>query len=104
MIARIWQARTGGEQPTNAYRQVFEEEVLGHLRGLTGFHGGYLLARPAAGSTEIMTVTLFDSLESIKSFAGDDFERERVTPAARATLLRSNPAIRHFTVLVAPDP
>ena len=44
-------------------------------------------------------MTLFESLEAVRRFTGTDHERERVTPAARATLLDSDPMIRHFDVL-----
>ncbi|GAB3969126.1 hypothetical protein GCM10029978_039850 [Actinoallomurus acanthiterrae] len=101
MIARVWQARTSGPQTTEKYRQVFDADVLANLRGIDGFHGAYLLARQVHGSVGIKTLTLFESIDAIKRFAGDDHEREHVTPAARATLLDSDPAIRHFDVLTA---
>lgn len=101
MIARVWQARTTGPQTAEKYHQVFEAEVLENLRGIDGFCGAYLLARPEHRSVHIKTLTLFESLDAIKRFAGDDHEREHVTPAARATLLDSDPSIRHFDVLTA---
>ncbi|WP_219470508.1 hypothetical protein [Nonomuraea rhizosphaerae] len=96
MIARVWRATTGTPE---RYRLVFEEEVLRELGGVPGFRGAYLLARPRDGLTEIRTVTLFDSPQAVRRFAGEDWEREHVTPAARATLASSDPMIRHFTVL-----
>jgi heme-degrading monooxygenase HmoA len=104
MIARVWQARTSGPQATERYHHVFETEVLENLDGLAGFRGAYLLARPDHESMEITTVTLFESLDAIKRFTGEDFQRERVTPRARATLLDSDPSVRHFDVLTAPRP
>jgi heme-degrading monooxygenase HmoA len=102
MIARVWRARTSGPEKTEQYHQVFEADVLEHLRGLAGFRGAYLLARHDIEWTEIRAMTLFESLEAIKRFAGDDYERERVTPAARAVLLDSDPVIRLYDVLAAP--
>jgi hypothetical protein len=66
--------------------------------------GAYLLARENDGAVEIRTLTLFDSLDAVRRFAGDDHERERVTPAARATLLDSDAVVRHFDVLAALPP
>jgi heme-degrading monooxygenase HmoA len=94
MIARMWQARTGAPEK---YHQVFETEVLADLQGIDGFRGAYLLAR----QDRITTLTLFETLDAIKRFAGPDHEREHVTPAARATLLDSDPVIRHYDVLTA---
>jgi heme-degrading monooxygenase HmoA len=102
VIARVWKARTSGAEATQRYRHVFETEVLGHLSGLAGFRGAYLLARPQEGWMAIRTLTLFDSLDAVRAFAGDDYERERVTPQARAALLDSDPVIQHFDVLTEP--
>lgn len=102
MIARIWDARTASQEGTDQYRAVFETEVLEHLSGVAGFCGAYLLGRQDGGVMAIRTLTLFDSLPSVREFAGERFERERVTPLARAALLSSDPAIQHFDVLTAP--
>jgi heme-degrading monooxygenase HmoA len=102
MIARIWTARTSSLQATQRYHHVFETEVLEHLGVVAGFRGAYLLARPDRGAMAIRTLTLFESLEAVRRFAGEDYERERVTRQARATLLDSDPAIQHFDVLAAP--
>jgi heme-degrading monooxygenase HmoA len=102
MIARIWDARTASQQAARQYRDVFETEVLEHLSRVAGFRGAYLLGRKDRGFTAIRTLTLFESLEAVREFAGDRYERERVTPQARAALLDSDPAIQHFDVLTAP--
>jgi heme-degrading monooxygenase HmoA len=102
MIARIWDARTAGQDATEQYREVFETEVLDHLSEVAGFRGAWLLARQDRGVMAIRTLTLFDSLRAVREFAGERFERERVTPLARAALLSSDPVIRHFDVLTAP--
>jgi heme-degrading monooxygenase HmoA len=102
VIARVWKARTSGPEATQRYRHVFETEVVGHLSALAGFRGAYLLARPQEGWTAIRTLTLFDSLEAVRVFTGDDYGHERVTPQARAALLGSDPVIQHFDVLTEP--
>ena len=117
MIARIWDARTNGPHDTQRYQQVFDTEVLDHLSGVAGFRGACLLARDHRqdhahqdhghqdqdqdhhGVTAIRTITLFESIAAVRRFAGDDYQRERVTPLARATLLTSDPAIAHYEVL-----
>lgn len=104
MIAREWRARTEDEQAAEAYRRVFATEVAAGLREVDGFRRGYLLARPDHDSVEIRTLTLFDSLESVRGFAGDGYRNEHVTPAARAVLLGSDSFIHHFTVLTTLTP
>lgn len=101
MIARVWRARTSGPATTREYRHVFETEVVGQLGGIDGFRGAYLLAYQGREPVEIRTLTLFESLAAVVRFAGKRHDRERVTPAARAALLDSDPAIRHYDVLTA---
>ena len=99
MIARIWNARTSGPHDTQRYQQVFDTEVLSQLSGVAGFRGAYLLAREDDGAVAIRTITVFESLVAVRRFAGQDYQREHVTPRARATLLGSDPAITHFEAL-----
>ncbi|MEV6040358.1 hypothetical protein AB0L65_55260 [Nonomuraea sp. NPDC052116] len=99
MIARVWRARTTGTAATGRYQQVFESEVIHDLRGLPGFRGACLLARHDVETMELTTITLFDSLDTVRMFAGADHTHERVTPSARATLLDSDPRVLHFDVL-----
>lgn len=99
MIARVWRTRTDGPEATDQYRQVFATEVAADLTAIDGFRGAYLLARPDGATTVLRALTLFDSIETIQAFAGTAYDRERVTPAARAALLGSDPLIRHYDVL-----
>ena len=99
MIARIWDARTSSPHDTQRYQQVFDTEVLSQLSGIAGFRGACLLAREDHGAMVIRTITLFESLAAVRGFAGENYQREHVTPRARATLLGSDPAITHFDVL-----
>jgi heme-degrading monooxygenase HmoA len=102
MIVRIWSARTCGDPA--AYEREFHTHVLGSLGGLTGFHGAYLLRRRTAAGTEYVTLTLFDSLDDVRGFAGDDVEAANVSPAARAVLDDVDEHVRHYTVVSAPVP
>lgn len=98
-IARMWQALADGPEAAERYRQVFATEVAADLGALPGFRGAYLLARSDGTATALRTLTLFDSLDAVRAFAGPEYERERVTPAARATLRSSEPLIQHWNVL-----
>lgn len=96
MIARVWRARATTPDP---YREVFTSEVAAELAAVPGFRGAYLLARPDGPETVLRTLTLFDTLDAVRAFAGSAYEREHVTPAARAAILGSDPRIRHYDML-----
>ena len=76
--------------------------MLAELRGIGGFRGAYLLRRTHAAGTELVTLTLFDSLEDVRRFAGPDVDAAHVSPAARAVLDDVDERVLHYTVLSAP--
>jgi hypothetical protein len=52
---------------------------------------------------EFLVLTVWESMDSIRAFAGDNPERAVVEPEARAALVRFDDTVHHYEVLVAPD-
>ena len=104
MICRIWHGWTA-PQNADAYEQLLREEVFKgiHARAIRGFRGIELLRREAgrAGAeTEFVTLMWFDALDAVREFAGPEYERAVVPPAARALLSRFDERSAHFEVRV----
>ncbi len=98
MIARIWRASATPEG-ADGYERHFTASVLPSLRDVAGHCGAYLLRRDAAdGRVEIQVMTLWDSMDAIRRFAGDDPGTAVVEPAARAVLLGYDTTVTHHTV------
>ncbi|MFI7125083.1 hypothetical protein ACIBQ1_05275 [Nonomuraea sp. NPDC050153] len=73
-------------------------------RGLEGYQGAYLLRRTLEdGEVEFSTIMLFDSIDNIKAFTGDDYEVAHVPPEARAVLARFDERSAHYETLLAPE-
>lgn len=100
MIARIWHAWAKPENVAR-YRQHFTASVRPHVEELPGFCGHYVLERIGAGETEIVVVTLWDSLDSIAAFTGPDTRRAVVEDAAAAVLSRFDHHVEHYAVASA---
>ena len=100
MIARLWHGwTTRANAPV--YETLLREEVLPGIHRVAGFHGAYLLRRQAGEEVEF--VTLFDSLEAVRAFAGEDYELAVVPPEARRVLSRFDQRSVHYTVVIEPD-
>jgi hypothetical protein len=101
---RYWRGWTTLEN-ADAYRRVVSETVLPSIaaRGLDGYHGAYLLRRELGDEVEFATVMLFDSLDDVRAFAGEDYETAYVPPAARDVLARFDERSAHFEALLTPD-
>jgi len=98
VIVRIWQGRALAEHG-DAYVQHFRENVLSELACIAGFCGASLLQRERDGIVEFVAITRFDSLASVRAFAGDDYERAVVAPIAREILLDFDEQVTHYVEL-----
>jgi heme-degrading monooxygenase HmoA len=105
MIARIWRGWTT-EDNADAYQEVVATKVLPEIaaRRLDGYHGAYLLRRTLdGGEVEFSTIMLFDSLDNVKAFTGEDYEVAHVPPEARSVLARFDERSAHYETLLGPD-
>ena len=101
---RYWRGWTTPEN-ADAYQRVVSEQVLPGIaaRELEGYHGAYLLRRPLDEEVEFATILVFDSLENVKAFMGEDYEIAHVPPAARAVLARFDERSAHYDTLLTPE-
>ena len=101
MISRIWH---GWTTPGNAdkYEALLKEEIFVNIqdRKIRGFNGIQLLRRQVGKEIEFVTIMLFDSLDSIREFAGEDYEVAVVPEKARAVLLRYDERSQHYEIRV----
>lgn len=99
MISRIWR---GWTTPGNAdaYEALLRSEILTGIaaRKISGYQGVDLLRRDAGDAVEFVTVMWFDSLEAVRTFAGEDYQAAVVPPKARALLERFDERSAHYEV------
>ena len=99
MINRIWH---GWTTPSNAdkYEALLKEEIFVGIqkRHIPGFNGIQLLRREVGQEIEFVTIMLFDSLDSIREFAGEDYEVAVVPKKARAILSRFDERSQHYEI------
>jgi len=65
-----------------------------------GYVGADLLRRDAGAEIAFVTITRFESLESVRAFAGEDYEQAVVEPEARALLSRFDERSEHFEIVI----
>ena len=104
VILRYWRGWTT-VQNADSYTKIVSEQVLPGIaaRRLDGYYGAYLLRRDLDDEVEFATIMLFDSLDNVRAFAGDDYETAHVPPAARAVLARFDEKSAHYTTLLTPE-
>jgi len=97
MIVRMWRGQATAAN-ADAYERFVTTKVFAELPAIPGHRGVYLLKRPLDNGNEVefVAVTLWDSLASIRGFAGENIDRAVVEPEARAVLSRFDDFVRHF--------
>jgi heme-degrading monooxygenase HmoA len=102
MIARTWRAEAAGAN-AEAYRSHFATKVAPHLKELTGHRGAWLLKREADKQVEFLALTLWESMEAVRQFAGADPDVAVVEPEARQVLAKFDEFVRHYEVAWSAD-
>ena len=99
MISRIWHGYTTFEN-ADAYENLLQEEIFVGIknRSIKGYKGIQLLKRNLEHESEFITIMWFDSLDAIKEFAGDDYEKAVVLEKAQKLLSRFDQRSQHYEV------
>ena len=99
MISRIWRGWTATHN-ADAYEALLKAEIFTGIieRGITGFRGIDLLRREQDQTVEFVTIMWFDSLEAVKQFSGEDYERAYVPSKAREVLARFDERSQHYEI------
>jgi hypothetical protein len=97
MIARHWRGWTEVHN-ANAYESLLKTRVLPELKQVAGYRGGYILRSEGTDEGELVVVNFFESIESVRLFAGDDYSTPVFEPEARLLLSRVEPIARHYEV------
>ncbi len=102
MIARIWHGVTDRSK-ANEYLGYLEESGIKEYRRTEGNRGVFVLRRDEGDRTHFLLVSLWDSFDAIRRFAGPDMERAVYYPRDEEFLLEPEPGVSHYEVLVSPE-
>jgi heme-degrading monooxygenase HmoA len=97
MIARIWKgavARRDGD----AYADYMQETGVAGYVSTPGNRGAWMLRRDAGDRTEFLMFTLWDSLDAVKAFAGEDYETAVFYPEDDRYLVERDLTSAHYEV------
>jgi heme-degrading monooxygenase HmoA len=101
MISRIWHGYTSFEN-ADTYENLLKEEIFTGIknRNIKGYGGIQLLRRQLDKETEFITIMWFDSLDSVKEFAGKEYEKAVVPDKAQKILSRFDKLSQHYEVRI----
>jgi heme-degrading monooxygenase HmoA len=97
MIARIWKGAVR-KQDGDAYAQYMQQTGVAGYAKTPGNRSVWMLRRNVDDRTEFMMFTLWDSLEAVKAFAGDDYETAVFYPEDKRFLVERDRRAVHYEV------
>jgi uncharacterized protein len=100
-IVRMWKACSTVEK-SGEYIRHATGRVFPALRAIEGHRGACLLRRTVDGVVELVVLTLWESMEAVRKFAGVQPEKAVVEAEARALLSDFDATVKHFE-MVHPD-
>jgi hypothetical protein len=101
MIVRAWRGY-GAVTESELYPRHLLHSVRPKLEQLPGFRGLYLLRRRDLEEIEFLVLTLWESMDAARAFAGEQPGLAVVEPEAQAALVRFDKTVDHYEVLAAP--
>jgi heme-degrading monooxygenase HmoA len=83
----------------DAYYEYLLKTGLSDYRTTPGNQGLHVLRRIEGDVAHFLLLTLWDSWEAIRAFAGNEVERARYYPEDDRWLLEKEPFVTHYEVL-----
>jgi len=102
MIARVWRGLTP-ESKGQEYFDYLVRTGIKEYRSIQGNRGVYVLRRTHEGRTEYLFISLWDSVDAVRKFAGPDIEKAVYYPEDEEFLLELEPNVIHYDVLMQPE-
>lgn len=98
MFAREWIARCPRHQKEKFIEYLYQTGVK-DTSATSGFRGTQIFTRDLDNKSEIKLITYWDSLDSIKAFAGDDITVARLYPEDHQYELEPDDFVTHYEVV-----
>src|SRR4051794_5724420 len=97
MVARIWHGLTSFEN-AEAYEKFLKTEFIPSIekKNISGYKKFQLLRKDEADGVAFITIMWFDTVEQIRAFTGEDYEKAVVHPTAHALLKKYDSHSQHF--------
>jgi heme-degrading monooxygenase HmoA len=98
-VVRVWKGEGTADGVGRYCEEHFPQRVLPQLRAVDGFLEARVLVRTSGSTSEVMLMTTWESLEAVKAFAGERYERAVVEPAVGELLERFDEDVTHYTIV-----
>ena len=102
MIARTWHGILKTKSETDEYADYVMQTGVKGVQATEGNLGVYVLKHVDEERAEFLFISLWESFDAIRRFAGEDVEKAVYYPKDKEFLVELEPKVKHFEVLVKP--
>jgi len=99
VISRQWRGLCKPEH-AQAYVEHLQGETFPAIRKISGFLSASILRRQTYDGVEFLIVTQWESIESIRVFAGAEAEAAVVSAKVQKMMVEYDHVVRHFEIVV----
>jgi hypothetical protein len=100
MVCRMWHGWTSTSH-ADSYQNYLDNELFPRLErelGERGYRGFHVLRLEQESEVEFVTLVWFDSLDAVRSFAGENYDIPVISVKARTLLSHYDERVKHFEV------
>ena len=97
MITRHWTGLAKKDK-VDEYIAHLKNDTFKQLAKIDGFIDASILKRALPEGTEFLIITKWDSLEAIKQFAGENYEKAVVPKIAQEMMIQYDEVVKHYEV------
>jgi heme-degrading monooxygenase HmoA len=97
MIARIWRGVVR-DSDADEYGRYIEATGFAAYATTPGNRGSWMLRRDDGDRTEFITFSLWESVDAVKAFAGEDYEAAVYYPDDERFLIEREDTVKHYDV------
>lgn len=98
MIARAWHGMTRATD-ADRYAALIRSTGLRDYAMTPGNRGAYILRRIEGDRAHFLVVSLWESYDDIRRFAGPDVEKAHYYPEDKEFLLEFEPTVTHYEIV-----
>jgi heme-degrading monooxygenase HmoA len=103
MIARTWSG-TVRRRDADAYATYIRDTGFAEYGHTPGNRGAWMLRRDDGEQTEFITLSLWESEDAIRAFAGDDIDVAVLYPEDERYLIGGESTVAHYQVVDHAEP
>ena len=98
-IARMWHGQTPAAK-AEEYTAYLQEAGIKKIQSIPGNLGVQMFRKNNQETTDFLVISYWDSFESIKKFAGEDYEKVYQMPRDPEFLIHPESKVQHYEVLL----